>query len=42
MNCALVFGVVISDMLDVKSTIEVISRVMSLLLELECNCYRLL
>jgi len=42
MDCALVFGEIISDMLDVKNTIEVINRVMSLFLELEGNWYRLL
>jgi hypothetical protein len=42
MGGALVLGEIISDMLDVKTKIEVINRVMSLLLELESNCYRLL
>jgi hypothetical protein len=42
MDGALVSGEIISDMLDVKNTIEVINRVMSLLLELESNYYRLL
>jgi hypothetical protein len=42
MDGALVLGDVISDMLAVKNTIEVFNRVMSLLLELQSNCYRLL
>jgi len=33
MDCALVLGEIISDMLDVKNKIEVIVRVMSLLLK---------
>jgi hypothetical protein len=39
MDGALVLGEIISDRLDVKNKIEVINRVMSLLLELESNCY---
>jgi hypothetical protein len=39
---ALDMGEIISDMLAVKNSIEVINRVMSLLLELGSNCYRLL
>jgi hypothetical protein len=42
MDGALVLWEIISGMLDVKNKIEVIKRVMSLLLELHSDCYRLL